>query len=98
MHEQNNILSSKVGETQKELNQQQTQNIQAYQSFQSVRTPNRQKKGKRTTTTKPAPSKKLVVLAPKNKPHFPQKVYSDCWHRLMDRREERGELPIRIEA
>lgn len=82
---------------QKQLDQQQTRNIQTSQSSQSVYTPNWQGKGKEGMKATPAPSKCMIVSAPKNKPYLPQ-VYFDCCHRLMDRQEERDESPIRIEA
>ncbi|BFG35159.1 hypothetical protein CerSpe_214330 [Prunus speciosa] len=99
LQEHNNYLSTRVDETQQQLNQQQTQNIQ---TSESVQTPRRQRKGKKAAKATPAPSKQLVVPAPKNRPHGPSKVYSDCRHRLLDRegerQTERQESPIRINA
>ncbi|CAL9017930.1 unnamed protein product [Prunus brigantina] len=45
LQEHNNLLSSKVDETQRLLNQQDTQNIQPTEPSQSLQTPGRQKKG-----------------------------------------------------
>ncbi|CAL8101595.1 unnamed protein product [Prunus armeniaca] len=44
------------------------------------------------------PSKQLVVLAPKDQPHQPKKVYFDCRHRINDREAERQRSPVRINA
>ncbi|CAL8152248.1 unnamed protein product [Prunus armeniaca] len=41
LQEHNNLLSSKVDENQRLLNQQETQNIQATESSQSLQTPSR---------------------------------------------------------
>ncbi|CAL2237459.1 unnamed protein product [Prunus armeniaca] len=95
LQEHNNLLSSKVDETQQLLNQQQTQNIQTTESSQSLQTPSRHKKGKKTT---PVPSKQLVVPAPRDQPHIPKKVYTDCSHRINDKEAERQRSPIRINA
>ncbi|CAL9000628.1 unnamed protein product, partial [Prunus brigantina] len=75
LQEHNNLLSSKVDETQRLLNQQDTQNIQPTESSQSLQTPGRQKKGKKGAKAKPAPSKQLVVPAPRDQPHVSKKVY-----------------------
>ncbi|CAL8085898.1 unnamed protein product [Prunus armeniaca] len=64
LQEHNNLLSSKVDETQWLVNQQETQSIQATESSQSLQTPGRQKKGKKGAKATPAPSKQLVVPAP----------------------------------
>ncbi|CAL8116071.1 unnamed protein product [Prunus armeniaca] len=64
LQEHNNLLSSKVDETQRLLNQQETQSIQATESSQSLQTLGRQRKGKRGAKATPAPSKQLVVPAP----------------------------------
>ncbi|KAI5335193.1 PREDICTED: LOC110746824 partial [Prunus dulcis] len=80
LQEHNNLLSSKVDETQQLLNHQHVQNIQTTKSSQSLQTRSRQKKGKKEAKAKPAPSKRLVVLAPKDKPHLPKKVYFDGRH------------------
>ncbi|XP_021823259.1 uncharacterized protein LOC110764568 [Prunus avium] len=102
MQEHNNLLSTRVEETQLLLNQQQTQNMPTDRSSESLQTPRRQKKGKKVAKATPAPSKQLVVPAPKNKPHVPKKVYSDCRHRLLEREverhSERQQSPIRINA
>ncbi|XP_021802754.1 uncharacterized protein LOC110746824, partial [Prunus avium] len=102
LQEHNKLLSSKVDETQQLLNQQQTQNIQTDRSPQSLHTPHQQKKGKKGAKATPAPSKRLVVPAPKDRPHVPKKVYSDCCHKLLDREAERQTerqgSPVRINA
>ncbi|CAL8117204.1 unnamed protein product [Prunus armeniaca] len=74
LQEHNNLFSSKVDETQRLLNQQETQNIQSTEPSQSLQTPGRQKKGKNGVKATPAPSKQLVVLAPRDQPHVPKKV------------------------
>ncbi|CAL2239072.1 unnamed protein product [Prunus armeniaca] len=74
LQEHNNLFSSKVDETQRVLNQQETQNIQSTEPSQSLQTPGRQKKGKKGVKATPAPSKQLVVLAPRDQPHVPKKV------------------------
>ncbi|CAL2239566.1 unnamed protein product [Prunus armeniaca] len=98
LQEHNNLLSSKVDETQHLLNQQHMQNIQTTQSSQSLQTPSRQKKGKKVAKAMHAPSKQLVVPAPKDQPHLPKKVYSDCRHQINNREAERQRSPIRINA
>ncbi|XP_008237867.1 PREDICTED: uncharacterized protein LOC103336588 [Prunus mume] len=80
LQEHNNLLSSKVDETQQLLNHQQTQNTQTNRSSQSLQTPHRQKKGKQGAKATPAPSKQLIVPAPKGKPHVPKK--EPDWGRL----------------
>ncbi|CAL8164399.1 unnamed protein product [Prunus armeniaca] len=75
--------------------QQETQNIQPSQSLQ---TPGRQKKGKKGTKATLAPSKQLVVLAPRDQPHVPKKVYTDCPYRLNDMDAERQRSPVRVNA
>ncbi|CAL8114527.1 unnamed protein product [Prunus armeniaca] len=98
LQEHNNLLSSKVDETQQLLNQQQTQNIQTTESSQSLQTPSWHKKGKKGKKTTPVPSKQLVVPAPRDQPHIPKKVYTDCRHRINNREAERQRSPIRINA
>ncbi|CAL2238416.1 unnamed protein product [Prunus armeniaca] len=99
LEEHNNLLSSKVNETQQLLNQQETQSIQATECSQSQQTPGRQKKGKQGAKAAPAPSKQLVVPAPQDQPHVPKKVYTDCRHRLNDKKDaERHRSPIRVNA
>ncbi|KAH0969499.1 hypothetical protein GBA52_021999 [Prunus armeniaca] len=98
LQEHNNLLSSKVDETQQLLNQQHMQNIQTTQSSQSLQTPSRKKKGKKVAKAMLTPSKQLVVPAPRNQPHSPKKVYSDCRRRLNDKEVERQRSPIRINA
>ncbi|KAH0994793.1 hypothetical protein GBA52_018657 [Prunus armeniaca] len=75
LQEHNNLLSSKVDETQWLLNQPKTQNIQATEPSQSMQTFGRQKKGKKGAKATPAPSKQLVVPASRDQPHVPKKVY-----------------------
>ncbi|CAL2239812.1 unnamed protein product [Prunus armeniaca] len=98
LQEHNNLLSSKVDETQRLLNQQETQNNQGTESSQSLQTPGRQKKGKKGAKAMPASSKQLVVPAPQDQPHAPKKVYTDCRHRINDKDVERQRSPIRINA
>ncbi|CAL9007785.1 unnamed protein product [Prunus brigantina] len=99
LQEHNKLLSSKVDETQQLLNQQDTQNIQPIEPSQSLQTPGRQKKGKKGAKATPAPSKQLVVPAPRDQPHVPKKVYTDCRHRINDKKDaERHRSPIRINA
>ncbi|CAL8120735.1 unnamed protein product [Prunus armeniaca] len=98
LQENNKLLSSKVDETQRLLNQQETQNIQATEPFQSLQTPSRQKKGKKGAKATPEPSKQLVVPAPWDQPHVPKKVYTKCRHRINDKGVERQRSPIRINA
>ncbi|CAL8174470.1 unnamed protein product [Prunus armeniaca] len=99
LQEHNNLLSSKVDETQRLLNQQETQSIQATESSQSLQTPGRQKRGKRGAKATPTPSKQLVVPAPQDQPHVPKKVYTDCRHRINDKKDaERHRSPIRVSA
>ncbi|CAL8153085.1 unnamed protein product [Prunus armeniaca] len=99
LQEHNNLLSSKVDDTQRLLNQQETQSIQATESSQSQQTPGRQKKGKRGAKATPAPSKQLVVPAPQDQPHVPKKVYTDCRHRINDKKDaEWHRSPIRVNA
>ena len=84
LQEHNNLLSSKVDETQQLLHQQHTQNIQTTHSSESLQTPHRRRKCDKVATATPAPSKQLVVPAPRDQPHIPKKVYSDCRHRIND--------------
>ncbi|CAL9004918.1 unnamed protein product [Prunus brigantina] len=99
LQEHNKLLSSKVDETQQLLNQQDTQNIQPTEPSQSLQTPGRQKKGKKGAKATPALSKQLVVPAPRDQPHVPKKVYTDCRHRINDKKDaERHRSPIRINA
>ncbi|XP_008239626.1 PREDICTED: uncharacterized protein LOC103338221 [Prunus mume] len=98
LQEHNNLLSSKVDKTQQLLNQQQTQNIQTIESSQSLQTPNGQKKGKKGKKATPAPSKQLVVPAPRDQLQVPKKVYTDSRHRINDKEAERQRSPIRINA
>lgn len=57
LQEHNNLLSSKVDETQQQLNQQQTQTIPTTQSSRNLKTPSQQKKGKKGAKEKPTPPK-----------------------------------------
>ncbi|CAL8077355.1 unnamed protein product [Prunus armeniaca] len=98
LQEHNNLLSSKVDETQWLLNQQETQNIQATEPSQSLQTPGQQKKGKKRAKATPTPSKQLVVPAPRDQPHVPKKVYTDCRHRINDKEAEWQRSPTRINA
>ncbi|CAL8169592.1 unnamed protein product [Prunus armeniaca] len=98
LQEHNHLLSSKVDETQRLLNQQETQNIQATEPSQSLQTPGRQKKGKKRAKAMPVPSKQVVVPAPRDQPHVPKKVYTNCRHRIKDKDAERQRSPIRINA
>ncbi|CAL8134915.1 unnamed protein product [Prunus armeniaca] len=99
LQERNNLLSSKVDETQRLLNQQDTQNVRTTESSQSRQTPSRQRKGKQGAKATPAPSKQLVVPAPPDQPHVPKKVYTDCRYRINDKRDaERHRSPIRLNA
>ncbi|XP_034218184.1 uncharacterized protein LOC117629717 [Prunus dulcis] len=98
LQDHNHLLSSKVDETQQLLHQQHTQNIQTTHSSQSLQTPRRKKKHEKVARATPAPSKQLVVPTPRDQPHVPEKVYSDCRHRLNDREVERRRSPIRINA
>ncbi|CAL2257086.1 unnamed protein product [Prunus armeniaca] len=56
------------------------------------------KKGKKGAKATHAPSKQLVVPAPRDQPHLPKKVYSDCRHQINDREAERQRSQIRINA
>ncbi|XP_034203617.1 uncharacterized protein LOC117618105 [Prunus dulcis] len=97
LQEHNNLLSSKVDKTQQLLHQQPTQNIQITHSSESLGTRHRRRYGKAARAT-PAPSKQLVVPTPRDQPHVPKKVYTDCRHRLNDREAEKQRSPIRISA
>ena len=97
LQEHNHHLSSKVDETQRQLHQQPPQNIQTTHSSESLGTPHR-RRHRRAARATPAPSKQLVVPTPRDQPHIPKKVYSDCRHRLNDREAERQRSPIRISA
>ena len=77
LQEHNNLLSSKVDETQQLLHQQPTQNIQPTHSSESLQTPHR-RRHRRAARAAPAPSKQLVVPTPRDQPHVPKKVYTDC--------------------
>ncbi|CAL2255406.1 unnamed protein product [Prunus armeniaca] len=98
LQEHNNLFSSKVDKTQRLLNQQETQNIQSTEPSQSLQTPGWQKKGKKRAKATLAPSKQLVVLAHRDQPHVPKKVYADCRHRLNDMEAERQRSPVRVNA
>ncbi|CAL2277647.1 unnamed protein product [Prunus armeniaca] len=73
-------------------------NIQTTESSQSLQTPNRQKKGKKGKKAMPTPSRRLVVPAPRDQPHVPKKVYTDCRHRITDKDAERQRSPFRVNA
>ncbi|CAL2270999.1 unnamed protein product [Prunus armeniaca] len=74
-------------------------NAQTTESSQSQQTPGRQRKGKQGAKAMPAPSKQLVVPAPQDQPHVPKKVYTDCRHRINDKKDaERHRSPIRVNA
>ncbi|CAL9004992.1 unnamed protein product, partial [Prunus brigantina] len=98
LQEHNKLLSSKVDDTQRLLNPQETQAIQNAESTQSLPTPSRKKKGKKGAKAAPAPSKQLVVPAPRDQSHIPKKVYVDCRHRINDKQTERHRSPVRINA
>ncbi|XP_034219187.1 uncharacterized protein LOC117630595 [Prunus dulcis] len=98
LQEHNHLLSSKVDETQQLLHQQHTQNIQTTYSSESLQTPHGRRKYGKVARATPAPSKQLVVPTPRDQPHVPKKVYSDCRHRLNDREAKRQRSPIRISA
>ncbi|CAL8994500.1 unnamed protein product [Prunus brigantina] len=98
LQEQNKQLTSKVDRTQRQLNEQDTQDIQTAESTQSLPTPSGKKKGKKRGKATPGPSKQLVVPAPQDQPHLPKKVYTDCRHRINDKQTERHRSPIRINA
>ncbi|CAL9020649.1 unnamed protein product [Prunus brigantina] len=73
--------------------------LQEHNNLLSSKTPGRQKKGKRGAKATPAPSKQLVVPAPRDQPHVPKKVYANCRHRIIDKKDaERHRSPIRINA
>ncbi|CAL2277042.1 unnamed protein product [Prunus armeniaca] len=65
---------------------------------QSLQTPGRQKKGKKGAKATPAPSKQLVVPAPRDQAHVQKKVYIDCRHRINDKDAEWQRSLIRINA
>ncbi|CAL8112760.1 unnamed protein product [Prunus armeniaca] len=69
-----------------------------FEPSQSLQTPGQQKKGKKGAKATPAPSKQLVVPAPRDQPHIPKKVYADCGHRLNNMDAERQRSPARINA
>ncbi|CAL2227556.1 unnamed protein product [Prunus armeniaca] len=98
LQEHNNLLSSKVDETQWLLNQQETQNIQSTEPSQSLQTPSRQKNGKKGAKATPTPFKQLVVPTPRDQPHVPKKFYADCRHRLNDKDAERQRSPVMVNA
>ncbi|XP_020412774.1 uncharacterized protein LOC109947255 [Prunus persica] len=98
LQEHNNFLSSKMDETQQLLHQQHTQNIQITHSSESLQTPHGRKKRDKAATATPAPSKQLVVPAPRDQPHVPKKVYTDCRHRINDREVERQRSSFRMSA
>ena len=97
LQEHNHHLSSKVDETQRQLHQQHPQNIQTTHSSESLGTP-RRRRHRRAARATPAPSKQLVVPTPRDQPHVPKKVYTDCRHRLNDREAERQRSPIKVDA
>ncbi|CAL2272246.1 unnamed protein product [Prunus armeniaca] len=72
--------------------------LQEHNHLLSSKTPGRQKKGKKRAKATPAPSKQVVVPAPRDQPHVPKKVYTDCRHWIKDKDAERQRSPIRINA
>ncbi|CAL8991638.1 unnamed protein product, partial [Prunus brigantina] len=73
--------------------------LQEHNNLLSSKTPGRQKKGKKGAKATPAPSKQLVVPASRDQPHIPKKVYTDCCHRINDKKDaERHRSPIKINA
>ncbi|CAL9021013.1 unnamed protein product [Prunus brigantina] len=67
--------------------------LQEHNNLLSSKTPGRQKKGKKGAKATPAPSKQLVVPAPRDQPHIPKKVYTDCRHRINGRGPQSGSMP-----
>ncbi|XP_020409532.1 uncharacterized protein LOC109946399 [Prunus persica] len=79
--------------------------MQTTHSSESLRNPRGKNKRAKVAKATPAPSRELVVPAPRDQPHIPRKVYSDCRHRINDRERhnddrepERERSPIRIGA
>lgn len=109
MQEHNNILASKLDDTQRQLQDQQTQSTQLQNSLErtihlrqeksikSVQKPSAQDRGKQQAADKPTASRRLFVPSPKER-HPEYRVYSDCRDRINDRRKERQPSPIRIQA
>ncbi|CAL2265894.1 unnamed protein product [Prunus armeniaca] len=73
--------------------------LQEHNSLLSSKTLGLQKKGKKGAKATPAPSKQLVVPAPQDQPQVPKKVYTDCRHRINDKKDaKRHRSPIRVNA
>lgn len=109
MQEHNNVLASKLDDTQRQLHQQQTLSAQLQndrepttqlrqeKSFKSVRKPTFQDRGKQQAANGPTVSRRLFVPTPKER-HPEYRVYSDCRERINDRRRERQSSPIQVRA
>ncbi|CAB4316331.1 unnamed protein product [Prunus armeniaca] len=109
MQEHNNILSSKLDDTQKQLHEQQSHSAQLQddleqtlqlrqeQSLKSVPNPSSQEKGKQPAMGGPSVSRRLFVPFPEER-HWEYRVYSDCRDRPNDRRRERWTSPILVQA
>ncbi|CAB4285887.1 unnamed protein product [Prunus armeniaca] len=109
MQEHNNILSSKLDDTQKQLHEQQSHSAQLQdgleqtlqlcqeQSLKSVPNPSGQERGKKPATGGPSVSRRLFVPFLEER-HRENRVYSDCRDRLNDRRREWWTSPIPVQA
>ncbi|CAL8175957.1 unnamed protein product [Prunus armeniaca] len=93
MQEHNNIISSKLDDTQKQLHEQQSHSAQLQdgleqtlqlrheQSLKSVPKPSEQERGKQPAMGGPSVSRRLFVPSPEER-HREYQVYSDCRDRL----------------
>ncbi|CAL8168650.1 unnamed protein product [Prunus armeniaca] len=109
MQKHNNILSSKLDDTQKQLHEQQSRSAQLQdgleqttqlwleQSLKSVRRPNDRQVGKRLARGEPSASRRLFVPTPAEH-RWEYQIYSDCRDRINDRRQERQRSPIPVQA
>ncbi|CAL2257396.1 unnamed protein product [Prunus armeniaca] len=100
MQEHNNILSSKLDDTQKQLHEQQSHSAQLQDDLEqtmklrqerllkSIPKPSGRETGKQLASSGPSFSRRLFVPSPEER-HWEYQVYSDCRDRLNDRCRER---------
>ncbi|CAL9009288.1 unnamed protein product, partial [Prunus brigantina] len=108
MQEHNNILSSKLDDTQKQLHEQesrsaqpprgpgQTRQLRQEPSLKSVPGPSHRAVGKQLAQDRPSASRRLFVPTPAK--HQEYQVYSDCRDRINHQRRERQTSPIHVQA
>ncbi|CAL8992284.1 unnamed protein product [Prunus brigantina] len=109
MQEHNNILSSKLDDTHKQLHEQQshsaqlpgglerTTRLRQERSLRSVPKPSDREAGKQLAQDRPSTSRRLFV--PTSAEHNQEyQVYSDCRDRINHRRRERQTSPIHVQA